>query len=180
MIAGNMMMYGIDLSAWMTYDDIAGTEFLASIPEVDAARIGCTGWSMGAYRAWMLSALFDRIKVGAAVCWMVTTDEQLSFRYRAARRMVVSPTVSRVCAAGSIIPMWPASPVRNPCCSSTVRRISSSPWRAWKRPSPRCVRRGRAKVPAIVWKPNSGRCPTVAASDPNSACWRSLRNICNK
>lgn len=81
MIAGNMMMYGIDLSAWMTYDDIAGTDFLASMPEVDARRIGCTGWSMGAYRAWMLSALSDRIKVGTAVCWMVTTDEQMSFKY---------------------------------------------------------------------------------------------------
>ena len=81
MIAGNMMMYGIDLSAWMTYDDIAATDYLASIPEVDSRRIGCTGWSMGAYRAWMLSALSDRIKAGAAVCWMVTTDEQMSFKY---------------------------------------------------------------------------------------------------
>ena len=81
MIAGNMMMYGIDMSAWMTYDDISGTEYLASMPEVDANRIGCTGWSMGAYRAWMLSALSDRIKVGAAVCWMVTTNEQMSFKY---------------------------------------------------------------------------------------------------
>ena len=81
MIAGNMMMYGIDLSAWMTYDDISGTEYLASMPEVDTKRIGCTGWSMGAYRAWMLSALSDRIKVGAAICWMVTTDEQMSFKY---------------------------------------------------------------------------------------------------
>jgi len=81
MIAGNMMMYGIDLSAWMTYDDIAGTEYLAQMPEVDARRIGCTGWSMGAYRAWMLSALSDCIKVGTAVCWMVTTDEQMSFKY---------------------------------------------------------------------------------------------------
>lgn len=81
MIAGNMMMYGIDLSAWMTYDDIAATEYLASMPEVDSRRIGCTGWSMGAYRAWMLSALSDRIKAGAAVCWMVTTDEQMSFKY---------------------------------------------------------------------------------------------------
>ena len=81
MIAGNMMMYGIDLSAYMTYDDIAGTEFLASMPEVDAARIGCMGCSMGAYRAWMLSALSDRIKAGAAICWMVTTDEQMSFNY---------------------------------------------------------------------------------------------------
>lgn len=81
MIAGNMMMYGIDLSAYMTYDDIAGTEFLASLPEVNAARIGCMGCSMGGYRAWMLSALSDRIKAGAAVCWMVTTDEQMSFNY---------------------------------------------------------------------------------------------------
>ena len=81
MIAGNMMMYGIDLSAYMTYDDITGTEYLASMPEVDARRIGCTGWSMGAYRAWMLSALSDRIKVGTAVCWMVTTDEQMGFKY---------------------------------------------------------------------------------------------------
>ncbi len=82
MIAGNMMMYGIDLCAWMTYDDIAGTDYLATMPEVDASRIGCTGWSMGAYRTWMLSALSDRIKAGAAVCWMVTTDEQMSFKYK--------------------------------------------------------------------------------------------------
>ena len=82
MIAGNMMMYGIDLSAYMTYDDIAGTEYLATMPEVDARRIGCTGWSMGGYRTWMLAALSDRIKAGAAVCWMVTTDEQLSFKYK--------------------------------------------------------------------------------------------------
>ena len=82
MIAGNMMMYGIDLSAYMTYDDIRATDYLASLPEVDPKRIGCTGWSMGAYRTWMLSALSDRIKAGAAVCWMVTTDEQLSFRYK--------------------------------------------------------------------------------------------------
>ena len=37
---------------------------------------------MGAYRAWMLSALSDKIKVGAAVCWMVTTDEQMGFKYK--------------------------------------------------------------------------------------------------
>ena len=69
MIAGNMMMYGIDLSAYMTYDDLSGTEYLASMPEVDASRIGCAGWSMGAYRAWMLAALSDRIK---ATMWLVS------------------------------------------------------------------------------------------------------------
>ena len=82
MIAGNMMMYGIDLSAYMTYDDLAATEWLAQQPEVDATRIGCTGWSMGAYRAWMLAALSDHIKASASICWMVTTDEQMSFKYK--------------------------------------------------------------------------------------------------
>ena len=82
MIAGNMMMYGIDLSAYMTYDDLSGTEFLATLPQVDASRIGCMGCSMGAYRAWMLAALSDRIKAGAAICWMVTTDEQMSLKYK--------------------------------------------------------------------------------------------------
>ena len=81
MIAGNMMMYGIDLSAYMTFDDMAATEVLAAIPEVDSNRIGCFGCSMGAYRAWMLAALSDRIKATAAICWMVTTDEQMSFKY---------------------------------------------------------------------------------------------------
>lgn len=81
LIAGNMMMLGRDLSAFMTYDDIASTEFLASLPVVDAKRIGCVGCSMGAYRSWMLSALSDRIKAGASICWMITTDAQLTRRF---------------------------------------------------------------------------------------------------
>ncbi|WP_369800306.1 dienelactone hydrolase family protein [Xylanibacter muris] len=79
-IAGNMMMLGRDLSAFMTYDDIYATEFMATLPEVDKKRIGCMGCSMGAYRAWMLSALSDKIKAGASVCWMVTTDVQMSVK----------------------------------------------------------------------------------------------------
>lgn len=80
-IAGNMMMYGRDLSAFMTYDDIASTDFLATLPEVDSSRIGCAGFSMGAYRAWMLAALSDKIAAGASVCWMVTTDVQMTWKY---------------------------------------------------------------------------------------------------
>ena len=81
LIAGNMMMLGRDLSAFMTYDDISSTEFLASLPMVDAKRIGCVGCSMGAYRSWMLSALSDRIKAGASICWMIITDAQLTRRF---------------------------------------------------------------------------------------------------
>ena len=79
-IAGNMMMLGRDLSAFMTYDDISGTHFLSTLPYVDSSRIGCTGCSMGGYRAWMLSALSDDIKVGASICWMTTTMVQMSVK----------------------------------------------------------------------------------------------------
>ena len=79
-ICGNMMMLGRDLSAFMTYDDITGTEFLASLPEVDKSRIGCMGCSMGAYRAWMLAALSDKIAAAASICWMTVTDVQMSLK----------------------------------------------------------------------------------------------------
>ena len=81
MICGNMMMYGIDLSAYMTYDDIACTDYIATLPYVDPNRIGCVGFSMGGYRSWMLAALSDKIKAAVSVCWMVTTQEQMSFKY---------------------------------------------------------------------------------------------------
>ena len=80
-IAGNMMMYGRCLSAFMTYDDIASTDFLATLPEVAPKRIACAGCSMGAYRSWMLAALSDKIAACAAVCWMVTTDVQMTWKY---------------------------------------------------------------------------------------------------
>lgn len=79
-ICGNMMMLGRDMSAFMTYDDIASMEFMATLPMVDNKRMGCMGCSMGGYRAWMLAALSDRIKAGAAVCWMTTTDVQMSVK----------------------------------------------------------------------------------------------------
>ena len=79
-ICGNMMMLGRDLSAFMTYDDITGTEFLASLPEVDKSRIGCMGCSMGAYRAGMLAALSDKIAAAASICWMTVTDVQMSVK----------------------------------------------------------------------------------------------------
>lgn len=77
-IAGNMMMLGRDLCAFMHYDDIYSTDFLATLPFVDRNCIGCLGCSMGAYRSWMLAALTDRIKAAASICWMVTTDVQMS------------------------------------------------------------------------------------------------------
>lgn len=81
-LACTFEMLGRSWSGWVSYEDIYTTEFLSSLPQVDSKRIGCMGFSMGGYRAWMLAALSDRIKAGAAVCWMVTTDYQLHWNYR--------------------------------------------------------------------------------------------------
>lgn len=80
-VAGNFMLLGRDLSAWMDFEDVYAADFMAQLPEVDATRLGCMGFSMGAYRAWMLSALTDKVKCGVAVCWMTTTEYQVNTEY---------------------------------------------------------------------------------------------------
>ena len=48
-------------------DDLMALDYLASRLEVDTKRIGVTGMSMGATRAWWLMALDERFKTGVAV-----------------------------------------------------------------------------------------------------------------
>lgn len=79
-VAGNMLQLGRNLSAWMTYEDAYAAEFLASLPEVDSERIGCTGLSMGGYRAWMLGAVSPLIKATVGVCWMTTADAMMHWQ----------------------------------------------------------------------------------------------------
>lgn len=79
--AGNLMGLGRCLSGIMTYEDNHLTDFFASLPEVDENRIGAMGFSMGAYRTWMLSAFTDKIKAGASICWMTVTDSQFSWEH---------------------------------------------------------------------------------------------------
>lgn len=50
------------------------TDFLASLKQVNAKRIGVVGFSMGAYRSWQLAALSDKVAATAAVLWIGTYD----------------------------------------------------------------------------------------------------------
>src|SRR5438552_5102094 len=45
-------------------------DYLLARPEVDPARIGCLGISMGGYRSIYLTALDDRIRAGCVVGFM--------------------------------------------------------------------------------------------------------------
>ena len=54
----------------MIRDDLMALDYLASRPEVDPARIGVTGMSMGSTRTWWLMALDERLKTGVAIACM--------------------------------------------------------------------------------------------------------------
>jgi hypothetical protein len=54
------------------WDDIRTVDYLVTRPEVDPARIGCQGISMGGYRAMFLAALDRRIRAGCIVGFMST------------------------------------------------------------------------------------------------------------
>lgn len=77
-LASNFMQMGASWGAFINIDDVRSAEFLASLPFVDKEKVGCLGFSMGAYRSWMLSALTDCIKASASVCWMNTTEHLMT------------------------------------------------------------------------------------------------------
>jgi dienelactone hydrolase len=58
-----MLWRGQVLWGMMVYDSLRAVDFLAARPDVDAARIGTLGMSMGSTMAWWLAALDPRIKV---------------------------------------------------------------------------------------------------------------------
>lgn len=77
-LASNFLQMGTSWGALISADDVRNAEFLASLPCVDKERIGCMGFSMGAYRSWMLAALTDTVKAAASVCWMNTTEHLMT------------------------------------------------------------------------------------------------------
>jgi len=56
-------------------DDLTALDYLCSRPEVDAARIGVTGISMGSTRSWWLMALDDRPRAAVCVACMTRYEE---------------------------------------------------------------------------------------------------------
>jgi len=73
-LAANLLQLGMSWLGVIAWDDVRSAEFLACLTEVDPARIGAVGLSMGSHRTWMVNALSDRVAAGAAICWMGTSD----------------------------------------------------------------------------------------------------------
>jgi dienelactone hydrolase len=59
---------GRTLWGMIVRDDLMALDYLCTRPEVDPARIGVTGISMGATRTWWVMAMDERPRTGVAVC----------------------------------------------------------------------------------------------------------------
>jgi acetyl esterase/lipase len=70
-----MLWRGQVLYGMMMYDEVRALDYLASRPEVDPSRLGATGMSMGATKAWWLAALDPRVKLTIDLCCLTDFDE---------------------------------------------------------------------------------------------------------
>jgi dienelactone hydrolase len=77
LVARTLFTAGISWPGVALWDDLRTVDYLASRPEVDPARLGCVGLSMGGYRSFLLAALEPRIKVAVVVGWMTSFAAQI-------------------------------------------------------------------------------------------------------
>ena len=67
------ILMGENIATYMIWDAMRAVDYLASWPEVDATRIGCTGISGGGNRTSYMMALDERIDVASNGCFITTT-----------------------------------------------------------------------------------------------------------
>ncbi len=76
-VAKSLFWAGTTWPGILGWDDLRTVDFLLTRPEVDPARLGCLGLSMGGMRAALLGALDPRVKAVCIVGWMSTLAEML-------------------------------------------------------------------------------------------------------
>ncbi|MEJ7618742.1 MAG: alpha/beta hydrolase family protein [Pyrinomonadaceae bacterium] len=70
-----MLWRGQLLWGMMMFDEFQAVSYLCSRPEIDRARIGAFGLSMGATKAWWLAALDPRVRLCVDLCCLTDYEE---------------------------------------------------------------------------------------------------------
>jgi len=76
-----MLWRGQVLWGMMMFDEVQALTYLASRPEVDPARLGVFGLSMGSTKAWWLAALDPRIRLCVDLCCLTDFQELIRTQY---------------------------------------------------------------------------------------------------
>jgi cephalosporin-C deacetylase-like acetyl esterase len=75
MIGVGALLVGQSTATYRIWDGIRSLDYLASRPEVDPKRLGCTGNSGGGTLTAYLMALDDRISAAAPSCYLTTLEK---------------------------------------------------------------------------------------------------------
>ncbi len=83
-VLGNpLYLLGASLARYEIWDAMRAIDFLTSLAEVDAARIGCVGASGGGTQTAYLAALDQRVAAAAIVCYITTLPRRMANRIEA-------------------------------------------------------------------------------------------------
>jgi dienelactone hydrolase len=70
----DFLWHGRVLWGMMVYDSLRGLDYLMTRPDVDPARVGTIGMSMGSTMAWWVAALDERVRVCVDICCLTDFD----------------------------------------------------------------------------------------------------------
>src|SRR5208337_2883312 len=73
-------LLGRNMAREMIWDGMRALDYLASLPEVDPARIGMTGSSGGGTLTTYISMLDPRVKAASIVCFITSLPQKIAAR----------------------------------------------------------------------------------------------------
>jgi dienelactone hydrolase len=80
-VIGNALsLLGSNLARFRIWDGMRGIDYLASLPEVDATKIGCVGNSGGGTLTAYITALDPRVAAAAVCCYITTLPRRMGNR----------------------------------------------------------------------------------------------------
>lgn len=104
----------------LNFDDRRSIDYLFTRTEVDTARIGCCGLSLGGLRSALLAGLDERIKCSVVAGWMTTFNSLLFNNLRYHTFMLYATGLSRHADLPDIVALTAPNPLFVQQCSNDI------------------------------------------------------------